>query len=134
MSLDISKAVNDTEFPAIVRITAQQIRSAPSYYKIGTFLTQLAQDDLDTLCRSADQPSGDPGFALVALAMMLAQAEGGCVDSDDEARDAVSQLILFITMESLYRKGLIDLNHRNLTFAADSGQLEIAKVRPDVEV
>lgn len=134
MMLNLSKAVNDREFPAIVRITAQQIMSAPSYFSVGSWLQQLAQDDLDMLNKAADGPHGDPGFALPALAMILSQGEGGSTETDEECHTAVSHLILFITMESLYRKGLIDLDHRNLTFAPDSGAVKVAKVRPDVEV
>lgn len=134
--LDFSKAVNDKSFPAIVRTTAMELMRAGSYSKVGPWFKSLSDYDLRDLNDVVEQvDAGDQQASdvLVALAMLLSQAEGGTSTTTEEVIFDVQMFTMFLTMESLYRKGLIDLDHALMTFAHDSGALVLAKVRRTVE-
>lgn len=134
--LDLKKAVNDKTFPAIVRTTAMELLNAKSYSKLGPWFKSLSDHDLHDLNGVVEQvDAGDSNASdvLVALAMILSQAEGGSSETVEETIADVQMFTTYITMESLYRKGLIDLNHEAMTFSPDSGDLVLAKLRAQVQ-
>lgn len=65
---------------------------------------------------------------LMILSLMLIQAEGGQISMSEEfAVNSMHQTMLFLMMESLYRKGLIELIHENLSFDEASSNRSVAK-------
>ena len=68
---------------------------------------------------------------LMLVSLMMIQAEGGQLPLDpDIAIQAVSQTLLFIMMESLYRKGLIELHHENMSYDEAVSNRRIARATP----
>jgi exosortase/archaeosortase len=50
---------------------------------------------------------------------MLSRAEGLISEDDDDLTRKINQFMVMVTMESLYRKGLIKLYHENMSFGKD---------------
>lgn len=130
MSLNFDKLANAAGFPAIVRLTAQQIKSAPTYYRVSDFLEMISDEDLTMLLIQSEQleleDSHVHGQALTALTMMLVQSEGGDNGDATQTADHVSAFIVFLAMEQLSRKGLIEFERSEATFAPDGGDRIIA--------
>lgn len=128
-SVNMTKAFVDMDLPAVVRLAAHQATQAGGYMKPGAWLKQLHTYDLRSLMMMID----DVGFdldnpaskALVALAMILVQAEG--LEIGDGFQGQVNQLGLFLTTESLARKGLVEVYYDNISFGDDAGELQIAR-------
>lgn len=114
-------------------MAAQAAISAGTYMRPGEWLRTVHNVDLMTLAMIADAVEQDPvhdaAEALTALTMILVTAEGLDIGDDKQMLVYLKQLVMFITLESLYRKGLIDIVHANMSFADDAVDLEIGKVK-----
>lgn len=68
---------------------------------------------------------------LMLVTLLMIQAEGGQVTIDpDIAIRAMSQTVMFIMMESLFRKGLIELRHENMSYDDAVSDRIVAKATP----
>jgi len=118
------------EYPNILAVTkllALKIQNNP-YMRVGNFLKNLSDADLKTLM-SIDE--NDPHMEdILMMSFLLARAEG--VDNGTVGLITLhtSMLQNFITAESLYRKGLIEFYHDNLSFGEEAGDKVIARPRP----
>lgn len=123
-------------FPAVVQQCARFIvdTTRESTYMIpGTWIRSLHDVDLATLAAMADSvgdeededdDEGEDGTRManmvyIALATMLLQAEG--LDNDTASvQGAVNQLVAMIAVESIFRKGFIDMpEYDQMSFAID---------------
>lgn len=66
----------------------------------------------------AEEPSDDTCHEeLMLVTLMMIQAEGGQISlNPDVAIRAMSQTVMFLMMESLSRKGLVELRHENMSY------------------
>lgn len=66
----------------------------------------------------AEDPGDDTCHEeLMLITLMMMQAEGGQIGLDpDIAIRAMSQTVMFIMMEGLSRKGLVELRHENMSY------------------
>jgi len=93
----------------------------------GTWIQTLHDVDLATLAAMADNVGDEEEFeevsmanmVYISLATMLLQAEG--LDNDTvSVQNAVNQLVAFIAVESIFRKGFIDApEYDQMSFAVD---------------
>jgi hypothetical protein len=75
---------------------------------------------LELIQEVGDSGADDPHFnELIIMTEMLAQAEGIPSMSMEEMNTRVNQFLIFITMESLKRKGLIRIFYENMSFGDD---------------
>ena len=107
---------------------------------VGMFVHDLSDIDLGTLNTIAQRNitlpddledlENDPPFNeedidplmadIVLIAEMLSRAEGVISESDRDLARTTSMFMYYVMFESLYRKGLIKLHHKNMTFSEDS--------------
>jgi hypothetical protein len=117
--------------PAIVRLAAMEIIQTGSYMKPGDWIRNLHQCDLDhllLLCDAAKDTDTDAATAtLVALTMVLVQGEGLDVADGAELTAQMNQLVMFLTLESLGRKGLVDVKYNNISFDPEAGDAAIGE-------
>lgn len=132
-AVNMKKAFEQPDLPAVIRLAAWQAMQAKGYMKPGEWLKRLNDLDLIFLVNLVDQCKDtldDPATAaLLTLTMILVQAEGLESDTADVLNGQVNQLGLFVTIESLSRKGLADVEHHNISFGDDSGDIPIARSR-----
>lgn len=127
----LDKVINERSHMPVTRLLAVDMKQCP-YMSVGEFFQNIPDDQLRELLEVAEDQE-DPRFAeLILIAEMLAQAEG--VDDQEESDDIidivhhrVSQLVIFITLESLYRKKLIKLHRENMSFGEDMADKVIAE-------
>ena len=135
--LNYDKIVQSTEFLAVTRLLAAQMKETP-YRKVGEFFKQLSDNDLDTLSDICDEyhDNKDENTAhfeeLLLIAEMLAAAEGVNDRTLDDVMGRTTQLMVFIALEALYRKNMIKLHHDNMSFGDDAGSKIVAEKIPGV--
>ena len=100
---------------------------------VQSFLEGISDEDLEKLLQAAREPDEFHYMEVGLLAEMLARAEGVVSDDDEELSMRVSQMVVFLTAESLARSGLLQLRRENISFGDDVGDLPFAKAvdRPD---
>lgn len=133
-AINFQKAAESHHFPAIVRLTALQlVHTEQQYTKPGEWLKALPYYDLQHLiamCNDlVDDPTDPITEAVIVLTMILTQAEGVLVEDATDMRKHVGALINFLAMESLARKGLIEIVHENISFGDDAGSLIVARAK-----
>ena len=133
-TINYQQIVNSREQLAVTRMLAQHLINNP-YYTIGEFLKNLSDGDLQTLqdvaesAMQADEEVTDDRLGdVILISQMLAEAEGCAFGMDmDSVMVRSNQMATFITLESLYRKGLIKLHRENLSFGDDAGHKIVAE-------
>lgn len=131
MTIDYRKVVDSKEMLAVTRLLAASIQVSP-YMRVGTFIQELSSGDLQMLNDIVESGAEHPRFEeLLLISEMLARAEGLTTESIDDMTTRTSMLATMLTLESLFRKGLIDLYHENMSFGDDSGDKLVAKLKDD---
>jgi len=115
------------EYPNILAVTkllAIRLQHNP-YMKVGNFLKNLSDADLKTLLSIEEN---DPQMEdILMMSFLLARAEGVENGTVELITRHTNMLQNFITIESLYRKGLVELYHDNLSFGEEDGGKIIAR-------
>jgi SNF family Na+-dependent transporter len=123
MVLNIDKCIQDKTRPAIVRQMFADIQLY-GYLNIGKFFEEMADADLQVLMDMAERLTDATEEEMIqsrdAETMMLfgiglAVADGLTI-SDEQGASAFNLAVMFITLESLSRKGLIRAHRENWTF------------------
>lgn len=132
--LNYDKIAGDPALPAIVRMAAQQAMN-DEYISVSEWLRLINDDDLAFVVRLADcETTGDDPLPLIALAMILATAEGGNIVSDEAGHMATARLCSLVIFESLARKGIVDFDRNKATLSGEFDHIVIAIRRaPDEE-
>lgn len=131
-AINLNKAATSPNMSAIVRQTARQILdNKTGYFKPGSWLQTLSACDLYMLIGAMEMMTDSETDPLseqaVALAVLLSQGEGVEIVVDMLPR--VAYLIQLLLMESLARKGYIEMFYDNVSFDDGARDLEIAKPR-----
>ena len=120
--VNIHEVVTKKELLAVTRLLAADLIVRP-YMPVGDFFKNISDSDLKTLVDAVEPENyknhmGD----IMLIGIMLRTAEGlEQLNSFDAALDVSKQVITFLIMESLYRKGLIKLYRENMSFHPDMG-------------
>lgn len=131
-AIDLNKAANSPEMSAIVRMTARQILdNQTGYFKPGSWLKSVSTCDLYMLIGAMEMMTDSEDDPLteqaIALAVILSAGEG--VEMVMDMLPRVGYLVQLLIMESLARKGLIDIMYDNVSFDDSARELQIAKPR-----
>jgi hypothetical protein len=96
---------------------------AKPYMAVGDFFKNLSDSDLDTLLKSSEPETQESMMDdILLITMMLRGAEGlEQFTNIETSLQNVEQLITMLVLESLHRKGLVKLNHENMSFGEDMG-------------
>lgn len=134
-TVNYDKIINSNEHLAVTRLLAQRMLTNP-YFTVGEFLKSLSTSDLELLqdvAECAIQPDDgsemdDRIGDLILIAQMLAEGEGTAYGMNiDEVFARSNQFATFLSLESLFRKGLIKLHRENISFGADAGHKIVAE-------
>ena len=146
MLLDLDKIVESKNIPTFIRMLASQIRSEGTLTP-GKFFNTLGDRDLNDLSQmvenanwSTEEPE-ENSLMIVLLGILLAQAEGFSIASSEskvpaeqniclDLLEVIHLTVVFTSIESLYRKGLVDIDYRGFTYDPHTNNV-IAK-RKDV--
>jgi len=104
---------------SVTKLLATQLMNNP-YTSVGDFLQSVPDADLFTLI--ADE-NGEKHYGdLILISEMLATAEGLDSSEDfDKFKDRSAQLLGFLIIESLKRKGFVKVHYENMTFDESMG-------------
>ena len=125
--INYDNVISCKECLSMTRILAADLKANP-YMTVGDFLMNVSRSDLAILSDIVEQNMGyekdnevtDERMAdFVLMTEMLSRAEGLISEDDDDLTRKISQFMTMVTMESLYRKGLIKLYHENMSFGKD---------------
>jgi hypothetical protein len=113
---------------AVTKLLVYTLQENP-YLTIGKFIGNLSNADLRLLQDvSSNDVNTNPEFEQILLiSYMLAAAEGCTSEGIDKVTEHCNMLVQFLTLESLYRKGLIEVFHDNMSFGDDARNKIIAK-------
>jgi hypothetical protein len=140
MSVNYEKLINSREYLAVTRKLAIDLMAKP-YMTVEQFINNLSDGDISQLLEMSvddDDEDADPLDSiaeterhledLLLIAEMLAVAEGlPNSDSYDMVQNRVSQLIAFLAVESLARKGMVKSYPQNMSFGEDMAKKIIAE-------
>jgi hypothetical protein len=138
--INYDKLINSKNLLAVTRKLAIDLMAKP-YMTIEQFLSNISDGDITVLLEMSvddDDEDADPldGIGdtekyledLFLISEMLATAEGlDSSDGYDTVQLRVSQLIAFLAVESLTRKGLVKSYPQNMSFGEDMAKKIIAE-------
>jgi hypothetical protein len=125
--INYDNVIASKECLSMTRILAADLKDNP-YMTVGDFLMNISKSDLAILSDIVEQHMGfdeddevtDERMAdFVLMTEMLSRAEGLISEDDDDLTRKINQFMIMVTMENLYRKGLIKLYHENMSFGKD---------------
>jgi hypothetical protein len=139
-SVNYENLINSKEYLAVTRKLAIDLMAKP-YMTVEQFINNLSDGDISQLLEMSvgdDDEDADPLDSiaeteknlgdLVLIAEMLAVAEGlESSDGYDMIQNRVSQLIAFLAVESLARKGLVKSHPHNMSFGEEMAKKIIAE-------
>jgi len=139
-SVNYENLINSREYLAVTRKLASDLMKKP-YMTVEQFINNLSDGDISQLLEMSvddDDEDADPLDSiaeteknlgdLVLIAEMLAVAEGlESSDGYDMVQNRVSQLIAFLAVESLARKGLVKSHPHNMSFGEEMAKKIIAE-------
>ena len=110
---------------AVTKLLAVDLMARP-YMQVGDFFQKISTADLNTLMEIIGGNDGihtNPQFGeLILIAEMLATAEGlSNSETIDMMTDRANQLISFVLIVSLERKGLVKVHYNNMSFGEEYG-------------
>ena len=122
-NLNLEAIASDISFHSSVRLLALFLKENP-YYRIGEFLKSLSQTDLTSLQEICEKQTDNdeevfgPFENIMLLGLMLANAEGVAIE-DENVHSITNVMIAMITMESLRRKGFVEVNYDKVSFGEE---------------
>jgi hypothetical protein len=134
-NLNLEQIAAATDYHSSVRLLAYKLKENP-YYRIGNFLMEMSGTDLTSLQEVCEEQAElgdeiyDPFENVVLLALMLASAEGVVID-EERVHTVVNIMTAMITMESLRRKGFVEVNYDKVSFGEECAD-EIVVKKTDV--
>lgn len=133
MIINLEKLMNTDSYLITTRTLARKLMKS-SYITVEQFLASLKDDEITTLLECADNEDDDGDIKhdemqdLILIAEMLAVAEGlDNSNSYDGVHNRVSQLVAFLAVESLSRKGFVKAYRQNMSFGEDMAKKIIAE-------
>lgn len=129
-TLNIDRCINDKSQPAVIRELFTQLRK-DGYINVGKYFSELSDIDLQTLSDLSERTHPDTdvsqdeaqvGFEVMALlGMALTVGEGGMLD-EKTTEVGLKLVIAYTAIETLYRKGLVNVFRENWSMAEDEGK------------
>lgn len=138
MVINLDKLVANDSYLITTRTLARKLMKS-SYITVEQFLSNLKDEEITTLLECAnteddEDVANDEMQDLILIAEMLAVAEGlDNSNSYDGVHARVGQLVAFLAVESLSRKGLVKAYRQNMSFGEDMAKSIIAERIEDDE-
>jgi hypothetical protein len=128
LQLNFDKIATHKEFLSVTRMLAIDIMKNP-YLTPATFLKALSNEELQTLMEISDDDEHERMDEIMLISEMLATAEGLHPATLEIATERVNQFCIFLVLESLSRKELVNVKYENMSFGEDYKDAIIAEKR-----
>lgn len=129
--INYQKIVEEKSLLSLTRLLAIDMMKNP-YVSVGDYLKNISDTDLKTLIDIIDAGEDHENFSdLILIAEMLATGEGLEHGSLDTVHDRANKFLTFVSCESLYRKKLIKVYHKNMSFGEDMRDAIVASKLDD---
>ena len=137
-TLNIDRCISDKSNPAVIRELFKQLRD-DGYINVGKYFAELSDIDLQLLVDLAEHTHVDASNesdesdisrgveTLALLGMALTVGEGGPL-TESACEQGVRLAIAFVSIESLYRKGLVNVFRENWSMI-EEGNKPIVELR-----
>jgi hypothetical protein len=128
-NLNLNAIINSHSAWALNKQLATKLSIAGNF-TVESFFNTLSDDDLKFLADAiANTDYNDHAAAeLFLMMMLLSMGEGLDIEDDDSLNKRFDALLAFITLESLARKGLVELRRENMSFGDDMAQEDLVKI------
>ena len=129
--INLERVINSHEAWAINKVLATKLSVHP-HFTIGEFFQSMSDDDVEFLGKNlAETNFEDHASAELFLMMMLLSiAEGLSIGDDDHLEERFDMLTSFITIESLRRKGMVEIKYENMSFGEDLAKADLVRATP----
>jgi hypothetical protein len=124
-SVNLNAVIKDKNSSAVTKLLASTLMNE-SYMTVGDFLLGLSDSDLDFLLEAVNEEQNMEDLLLITEMLVSAEGLSGS-KTIEEATTRVNSFGTFVVLESLYRKGLIKVHHKNLSFGEDMGDKMVAE-------
>lgn len=121
-TIEFARVAEDNKLLGTTRLLALDI-SKNGYINIGEFFEKMNDSDLQKYLNLSENLDDEAAAEVVLLGEMLSIGEGLeyslSYEKPETMEKRISQLIMFLACESLYRKGLVKLYRENMSFGDD---------------
>lgn len=130
--INLERVINSHESWAINKVLATKLSLHP-HFTVGEFFQSIADDDLEFLSKAITETNfEDHASAELFLMMILLCMAEGLEISDDESLEArFDMLTMFVTLESLRRKGMVEIKYENMSFGDDMNHVDLVRATPE---
>lgn len=127
MMINYSEVTKSKDLLAVTRLLAADLLARP-YMSVGDYMKSISDADLAKLIEISEDDENPRYEDLILISEMLAAAEGLPGNFDLNAvQKRIAALISFLVIESLARKGLVDVYRENFSFGDDMGNKIVVK-------
>ena len=118
-SINYELVMKQKDFQPSTRLLALDI-SNNGYYNVGDYFKSINDSDLQKLLNICEDSESPEFSEILLISELLATGEGlAPAESLQCYTDRTNQMILYLAMESLARKGLVRIFYENLSFGED---------------
>ena len=130
--INLERVINSHESWAINKVLATKLSLHP-HFTVGEFFQSIADDDLEFLSKAiAETNFEDHASAELFLMMILLCMAEGLEIADDEKLEARFDLLtMFVTVESLRRKGMVEIKYEIISFGEDMANENFVRATPE---
>ena len=125
-SINYEKILEQKAMLPITKLLVTELQKNP-YMLPGDFFRDLPDSTLHELQGVAENNESQHFEEIILMAEMLTQAEGLSSMSFEELNRRTNQFIMYLTLESLKRKGLVKIHYENMSFGDEYGDKMIAE-------
>lgn len=125
-SINYEKILEQKNMLPITRVLVGELQKNP-YMLPGDFFRDIPDSTLNELQAVAEDNDSAHFEELILMTEMLTQAEGLSSMSFEEMNRRTNQFIMYLTLESLKRKGLVKIHYENMSFGDEYGDKMIAE-------
>ena len=130
-NINYTRVATEKSLLSITRMLATDLSNNP-YITVGDFLKHLSDGDLEHLIDIIDEGEEHTNFEDVMLiSAMLSEGEGLPCKTIDDYQRCTNMFLVLISIESLYRKGLVKIHRENMSFGEDMADKCIAEKLDD---
>lgn len=128
LTLDYDKITKEKSMPPFIRLLALDLIENP-YLSVGSFLQSMSDSDLFDLMDTVEKNEDAAMEYIILLTEMLSQAEGIKSEDLSQLTERVNTMITYVVIESLKRRGLVNVFYNNMSFGDEYGDKVIVERR-----
>ena len=118
-SLNYAEITKQKDLMAMTRLLAVDLMR-DGYINVGNYIKDISDADLESLIEEMDREDSKQYDDILLISEMLATGEGcDASKTTEDFQDRMSHMMILLVCESLARKGLVKIHHKNMSFHSD---------------